>query len=61
MRSLLQLQDLMPGAYERSTPPVLPLDAIWFTQLCATGQFRTDARETAEKHLLPASQRSAPA
>ena len=41
---LHQLQDLTPGADERPTPPILQLDAIWFTQLCATGQYRSDGR-----------------
>jgi transposase-like protein len=42
LKRLHQLQDLTPGADERPTPPLLQLDAIWFTQLCATGQYRTD-------------------
>lgn len=42
MQRLHQLQDLTPGPDELSTPPILQLDAIWFTQLCATGQWRTD-------------------
>ena len=44
LKRLHQLQNLTPGADERPTPPVLQLDAIWFTQLCATGQWRTDAK-----------------
>lgn len=48
LRTLLtrlhQLQSLTPAADECSTPPVLQLDAIWFTQLCATGQWRTDGK-----------------
>jgi transposase-like protein len=41
---LHQLQDLTPGADELVTPPVVQVDAIWFTQLCATGQLRRDAK-----------------
>src|SRR5512139_3700285 len=44
LKRLHQLLDLTPGADERPTPPILQLDAIWFTQLCATGQYRTDGR-----------------
>jgi len=44
LRRLHQLQALTPAADERPTPPVLQLDAIWFTQLCATGQYRSDSR-----------------
>ena len=44
LQRLHQLQNLTPGADERPTPPILQLDAIWFTQLCATGQWRTDAK-----------------
>jgi len=44
LKRLHQLQDLTPGADERPTPPIVQLDAIWFTQLCATGQYRTDAK-----------------
>ena len=44
LKRLHQLQNLTPGADERPTPPILQLDAIWFTQLCATGQWRTDAK-----------------
>jgi transposase-like protein len=44
LKRLHQLQALTPGADERTTPPVLQLDAIWFTQLCATGQWRTDRK-----------------
>ena len=43
-KCLHQLQALTPGADERPTPPILQLDAIWFTQLCATGQYRTDGK-----------------
>ena len=43
LKRLHQLQNLALGADERPTPPILQLDAIWFTQLCATGQYRTDA------------------
>jgi len=44
LKRLHQLQALTPGADEHPTPPILQLDAIWFTQLCATGQYRTDGR-----------------
>ena len=44
LKRLRQLQALTPGADERPTPPILQLDAIWFTQLCATGQYRTDSK-----------------
>jgi len=44
LKRLHQLLDLTPGADERPTPPILQLDAIWFTQLCATGQWRTDRK-----------------
>lgn len=44
LKRLHQLQDLTPEADERPTPPIVQLDAIWFTQLCATGQYRTDAK-----------------
>lgn len=42
LKRLQQLQSLTPGADERPTPPILQLDVIWFTQLCPTGQRRTD-------------------
>ena len=41
---LHQLQDLTPGPDEIGTPPVVQVDAIWFTQLCGTGQQRRDAK-----------------
>lgn len=41
---LHQLQDLTPGADELTTPPVVQVDAIWFSQLRPTGQLRRDAR-----------------
>jgi transposase-like protein len=44
LKRLHQLQALTPGADERATPPILQLDAIWFTQLCATGQYRSDGK-----------------
>jgi transposase-like protein len=44
LQRLHQLQNLTPGVDERPTPPILQLDAIWFTQLCATGQWRTDGK-----------------
>ncbi len=44
LKRLHQLQNLTPGADERPTPPILQLDAIWFSQLCATGQWRTDRK-----------------
>jgi hypothetical protein len=42
LQRLHQLPNLTPGADERPTPPILQLDAIWFTQLCASGQYRAD-------------------
>ena len=33
LQRLHQLQTLTPGADECPTPPILQLDAIWFTQL----------------------------
>lgn len=39
---LQQLQELTPGHEEQACPPVVQLDAIWFSQLCATGQYRRD-------------------
>jgi hypothetical protein len=44
LQRLHQLQNLTPGPDERPTPPIIQLDAIWFTQLCATGEWRTDRR-----------------
>lgn len=44
LQRLHQLQQLTPGADERPTPPIVQFDAIWFTQLCATGQWRTDRK-----------------
>jgi hypothetical protein len=44
LQRLHQLQNLTPGADERPTPPIVQFDAIWFTQLCATGQWRTDRK-----------------
>jgi transposase-like protein len=44
LKRLHQLQSLTPGPDERPVPPILQIDAIWFTQLCATGQWRTDSR-----------------
>jgi transposase-like protein len=41
---LHQLQDLTPGADEWVTPPVVQVDAIWFSQLRPTGQVRRDAK-----------------
>lgn len=41
---LHQLQDLTPGPDESVTPPVVQVDAIWFSQLCPTGQLRRDAQ-----------------
>ena len=47
-RTLLQrlhrLQQLTPGPDEVRTPPVLQIDAIWFSQLCPTGQWRRDRK-----------------
>lgn len=50
---LHQLQDLTPGADELATPPVLQVDAIWFSQLCPTGQLRRNAKG----HLRPVKSR----
>lgn len=44
LQRLHQLQNLTPGADERPTPPIVQFDAIWFTQLCATGQWRRDRK-----------------
>ncbi len=44
LKRLHQLQALTPGPGECATPPILQLDAIWFTQLCATGHWRTDRK-----------------
>lgn len=44
LKRLHQLQELTPGPDELTTPPVLQLDAIWFTQMCTTGQWRTDGK-----------------
>jgi transposase-like protein len=44
LQRLHQLQNLTPSADERPTPPIVQFDAIWFTQLCATGQWRTDRK-----------------
>jgi transposase-like protein len=41
---LPQLQELTPGADELVTPPILQIDAIWFSQLCPTGQRRRDRK-----------------
>lgn len=41
---LQQLQALTPGADERPISPIVQFDAIWFTQLCAIGAWRTDRR-----------------
>jgi len=41
---LHQLQELTPGADELVTPPVVQIDAIWFSQLRPTGQKRRDAK-----------------
>lgn len=41
---LHQLQELTPGADELVAPPVVQVDAIWFSQLRPTGQVRRDAK-----------------
>lgn len=41
---LHQLQDLTPGDDELVAPPVVQVDAIWFSQLRPTGQLRRDAK-----------------
>lgn len=47
-RTLLQrlhhLQELTPGPDESRTPPIVQIDAIWFSQLCPTGQWRRDRK-----------------
>jgi transposase-like protein len=42
LERLHRLQELTPGRDERPTPPVLQIDAIWFSQLRPTGQWRRD-------------------
>ena len=44
LERLHRLQELTPGADEVRTPPVLQIDAIWFSQLCPTGQWRRDRK-----------------
>jgi len=44
LKRLHQLQNLTPDVGEHPTPPILQLDAIWFTQLCPTGRWRTDCK-----------------
>jgi len=41
---LHQLQDLAPGDDELVAPPVVQVDAIWFSQLRPTGQLRRNAK-----------------
>ena len=41
---LHQLQELTPELAATDVPPVLQIDAIWFTQLQPTGELRTDRR-----------------
>lgn len=41
---LHQLRELTPDLDAQQVPPILQLDAIWFTQLQATEEFRTDRR-----------------
>jgi hypothetical protein len=44
LKRLHHLQELTPGPDESQTPPVLQIDAIWFSQLCPTGQWRRDRK-----------------
>jgi transposase-like protein len=44
LERLHRLQALTPGADEMRTPPILQIDAIWFSQLCPTGQWRRDRK-----------------
>ena len=44
LERLHRLQELTPGADEMRTPPVLQIDAIWFSQLRPTGQWRHDRK-----------------
>jgi hypothetical protein len=44
LKRLHRLQELTPGPDEGQTPPVLQIDAIWFSQLCPTGQWRRDRK-----------------
>ena len=44
LERLRRLQELTPGADEMRTPPVLQIDAIWFSQLRPTGQWRHDRK-----------------
>jgi len=41
---LHQLQELTPDLDVHQVPPILQIDAIWYTQLQATGEVRTDGR-----------------
>lgn len=41
---LHQLRELPPELDAHNLPPILQLDAIWFTQVQATEEFRTDRR-----------------
>jgi hypothetical protein len=44
MQRLHQLQALTPDVADSPTPPILQIDAIWFTQLRPTGQWRRDRK-----------------
>jgi len=44
LQRLHHLQELTPGPDESRTPPILQIDAIWFSQLCPTGQQRRDRK-----------------
>jgi len=44
MQRLHQLQALTPDLADSATPPILQIDAIWFTQLRPTGQWRQDRK-----------------
>jgi hypothetical protein len=44
LQRLHQLQALTPQPEEGAHPPILQVDAIWFTQVCPTGQTRRDRK-----------------
>lgn len=41
---LHQLRELTPALAAQDVPPILQIDAIWFTQLCPTAEQRVDRR-----------------
>ncbi len=44
LHTLCARLDLTPGRNELETPPIVQIDAIWLSQLRATGQVRLDAK-----------------